>query len=510
MSMIPQRSDLLSRVAESPFAFVLTVACAASLIWLSHRPPMTDLPQHAAQVALWHDLLLGQSPWVELFRINLLTPYLTGYTLALLLSFVVSAVTAVKLVLTAAFVAFVVSCVQLRRDFGADKRLDWLMIPGFFGFSYDWGFYSFLVAAPIGVHFIRRANQHACAANVRQGDVRQAAMLIALGVLLLFSHGLMFLFAGLVGGVLLLANASSVRAFVRGAAAYAVLAVLCIAFVVASRSNVAPADATTLDWVYSLFERPLVSLVSVQSTNALVFAPLTLAMMIAPVVLGLSWSWRAALPLAVVVALLLAFPATFYDTFHVFQRFAMFLLPFLALAYSAHTRPMHPGRTLLGCAMLVIPCGLSLAIHAYRTLGFAHEMSGFEVVLAAAEPGRRAASVTRANMASVATGQTALALYQPAWYQADKHGLVEFNFAFYHPQVVRYKPGVVPFTGFGFTAPGARFDWSQPQSRIFDYYFVRQAGDALPAEFIANPACTLRLVKASGAWSLFERGACKG
>jgi hypothetical protein len=87
--------------------YAVTVAASAGLIWLAQWPPMADMPQHAAQVALLHDLLTGQSPWASEFRINLLTPYLIGYGLALPLSFIFSATTAVKIVLTGAFLAFV-------------------------------------------------------------------------------------------------------------------------------------------------------------------------------------------------------------------------------------------------------------------------------------------------------------------------------------------------------------------------------------------------------------------
>ncbi|MCW0054006.1 hypothetical protein OIV36_31550, partial [Burkholderia pseudomallei] len=58
--------------------FVATVAAAGLLFWLVPHPPMVDLPQHAGQVAILHDLLLGQSPWAPLLRINLFTPYLLG------------------------------------------------------------------------------------------------------------------------------------------------------------------------------------------------------------------------------------------------------------------------------------------------------------------------------------------------------------------------------------------------------------------------------------------------
>ena len=101
--------DILARLAASRRTYMVAVLAACSIFWLAPRLPMIDLPQHVAQIALWHDLLMGQSPWVDLFRINLLTPYLTAYSLALALSFIVSANSAFKILLTAAFVAYVAS-----------------------------------------------------------------------------------------------------------------------------------------------------------------------------------------------------------------------------------------------------------------------------------------------------------------------------------------------------------------------------------------------------------------
>jgi hypothetical protein len=494
--------DWLANLAESRRAFAITVVCAASLFWLAPRPPMTDLPQHVAQVALWRDLLLGQSPWADLFRINLLTPYLVGYGLALALSFVVSALTAVKIVLTAAFLAFVVSCVQLIRAFGADRRLDWLVIPGFFGFAFEWGFYSFLVAAPVAIQFILMAHRQAL-----ENTLGRAAGLTLLGILLLFSHGLMFLFAGLVGGLLLLASTRSVWSFARAAVPYAVLAVCCAAFFVASRNLESPAGITAPVWGDFLERLPILPKI-IQSFSSATAVPLTMLMVIIPLRLGLVFSWTGATPLMVVSIILLCAPHSAVSTDYMFQRFAIFVLPFLALALRQPAQPSNGPHIRSAVAALMLACWCSIGIHAQRGIAFAAENEDFERVLAAAEPGRRAAAVV-VDLGSLAAGNPALAKYQPSWYQVDKQGLVEFNFAYFHPQVVRYKPDRVPSGSNGLTPDNSPFDWSLPQQRHFDYYFVRQRGATLPWQFTKDPACDVRLVAASGPWSLFERGACK-
>ncbi len=496
--------DSLARLAVDARVFALTVAFAASLFWIVPRPLMTDLPQHIAQIGMWHDMLLGQFAWADLFRINLLTPYITGYVLALGLSFVVSATVAVKLVVTAAFVAFVISCVQLARDFGADRRLDWLTIPGFFGFACEWGFLPFLVAAPIGIQFIRLALRHA-----RGRTLKLDVGIVALGTLLLFSHGLTFLFAGLIGGLLLLASARSLKDFARGALPYCGLAAVLIAYFVASRSLEASAEFTEVNWWAGPLMRIPAALIFIQSASSETFLPLTTILIAVPLLLGLRFSRFAAIPLVVVVVIMLCVPRTAYATDFLFERFAMFLLPFLALTFGPPlTADPNPIRSRLCVVALMLACWGGIAIHARQALAFTHENLDFERVLAAAEPGRRAATLVL-DLASEAADHASIAQYQPTWYQIEKKGLVEFNFAKFHTQVVRYRAEHIPNDGFAFNGHAVPFDWSLPQARFYDYFFVRQKGANLPRTFADSPACELRLVKASGAWSLFERVTCK-
>lgn len=152
--------------------FFITVGVGGIVFWLAPHPPMNDLPQHAAQVATLHDLLLGQSPWDRLLRINLFTPYLLGYVLAVGLSFVMPVAAALKVLLTLSFYGFVAAYVALRKHVGGDERLDWLCVPGFFGFAYAYGFFSYLVAAPIGMFLLVTARDYAEQPSARRGTSR--------------------------------------------------------------------------------------------------------------------------------------------------------------------------------------------------------------------------------------------------------------------------------------------------------------------------------------------------
>jgi hypothetical protein len=502
----PQKTDILddcinalAGLAVNRTAYVTTVLAAASIFWLAPRPPMVDLPQHAAQISLWHDLLTGQSPWTDLFLINVLTPYLTAYSLALGLSFIVSATTAFKILLTIGLIAFVISCVQLRREFGADERLDWVFIPSFFGFAYEWGFATFLISSPICLQFIRLARLQAASTNLKRD-----AGIYALGVTLLFSHGLLFLFAGLIGGMLLLQTTTSIRSFVRHAIPYVLMLVTCIVFMWATRRIDEPAPLNEIDWP-APYERLATLGFEIQSAESLIFLPLTVLLFVAILLLRPNFLKKAAIPLAAVIMVYFLVPHLAYGTAFLYQRFALFILPFIAFAcLKSNSAPPTQAR-LCHIALMVGCCGL-LSLHAQRAIAFARETVDFERIIEAAEPGRRAASIVH-NRRSRATRHHAHMVHMPAWYQADKHGLVEFNFAYFHPQVVRYKS--FPYKGFGFDQDVPEFDWSLPQARIYDYYIVHQFPGSLPAEFTKNPVCETKLIKSAGLWSLFERGTCK-
>src|SRR5271154_1294119 len=110
-SMQRLSSDVVSTQLERrhplELAFVTVTILAGAIFWLAPRPPMSDLAQHAGQIALWHDLLLDTSKWQHLVYINYFTPYLIPYAIALAFSFVMSAAAALKLTLTLSFYGFV-------------------------------------------------------------------------------------------------------------------------------------------------------------------------------------------------------------------------------------------------------------------------------------------------------------------------------------------------------------------------------------------------------------------
>ncbi|MBO4577011.1 MAG: hypothetical protein J5680_07885 [Neisseriaceae bacterium] len=52
------------------------------------------------------------------------------------------------------FLLYIYAIRPLRKTFQADKMLDWVGLTCFFGYSFQWGFVSFLLGVTIGLLFL--------------------------------------------------------------------------------------------------------------------------------------------------------------------------------------------------------------------------------------------------------------------------------------------------------------------------------------------------------------------
>src|SRR5208282_118074 len=78
----PLQASLPFRDARSRREMIILVIAsvlATIPVWIASYPPMSDLPQHAAQVALLRNLHDPNFHFAGLFELNWFTPYLFGY-----------------------------------------------------------------------------------------------------------------------------------------------------------------------------------------------------------------------------------------------------------------------------------------------------------------------------------------------------------------------------------------------------------------------------------------------
>lgn len=501
--------------------FFLTLLWGIAIFWIAPKPPLIDLPQHAGQVSLLHDIVSGISPWSDIFRLNLWTPYLIGYGLALPLNYIMSAGAAIQVVLSVAYIAFVLLGSRLRAHFGADARLDWLFLPTFFGFAYSWGFYTFLVSTPVVFLFVLVVDQYAQRATLKGGLI-----VILTGIMLLLSHGLAFVFGGLVAGGLYTmryytAGGDWIKRWLRDFWALLVPAVACvILFLVSMRiqSEYWSHGKLDLSWDLSImrFPRLLANSVGDYYTPKMVLVVAALVMFIAPWLLGLRPNWRnpaAWVLLGVVAVIELVVPSTMIATAYVYQRFAVFALPAYALIFiavsmrtaSATAAPAAGMRKTVPMAILMVCVWTTFAFHSVEMYKFAQEAKDFEAVMSKMEPKQRVLALTFDSRSEDANLDLAYRHYA-TWYQSEKQGLVDFNFAWFPPQIVRFKPDQLPKVKEGLKAEG----FTVEKYPLDPYrYIITRHTKALPADLFKGADCAPRMVIKQGTWTLFERVGCQ-
>jgi hypothetical protein len=539
-----ERPAIPARQNVGHWLFMLSVAWGVAIFWLAPHPPMIDLPQHAAQVTLLRDLISGTSPWSEYFRINPLTPYVLGYGLALPLSFVMPISAALKVLLSLAYVAFVAMCVTLRRHFGGDARLDWLFLISFFGFAYQWGFFTFLLSAPVGLWFIWLADRYGQARSPRL-----AWAVVAVGMMLLASHGLMFIFAFCVGAALLATRASSLRALLRVAAPFVILGLACLAYLLASlQANEGMETHTTwgTDWGGGLLRLPKAIAYTMvgfpHGTRFNVLAATAVLLLCVPWLLGLRINRQGRSHFIPFATLLLAFillPSFTLNTAYLYQRFALFLLPTYAWLFSASaagggawsggnsaagaaaTAAEATSQRRLGAkglALLIAVSWAILTLHTVRTWRFGHETADIDTITSRLEPGQRALGLIFYLPSEASGDANRLYLHYASWYQAEKQGLVDFNFAWFPPQIVRFRADRLPAVSPGFEWNPGDFDWHKHGGENYRYFIVRQTNERderakegeenwqqMPPSLFVGAPCPPKLITQRGYWMVFER-----
>jgi hypothetical protein len=482
----------------------LTFALGVAIIWIPPWPPMADLPQAAAQIGTLKDLLFGRSPWADEVRINYFTPYLIGYAVAVPLALVMPVAAALKMVMSLAYGLFGLVAMRIGRELGAARRLDAWHFVGFFGFAYTWGLYTFLVAAPVGLAFVWLAILYA-----RRGGLRLGIGLSLLGVVLLFSHGLVFLLALAIAGAILWAQDFRIgRTAVRAWPLAPPLVVAGLIFLVTRRSEpeLVGGLAAVID-MGPLLVRALRFACGPFGLPGLVPLGCFALMASTPFVAGLRVDLRRRESLLIAAGFIGAAalaPDWLWGTLFVQPRLTLFLPSAWAWLFSEPASPKVGPITGRGLAPLAAAVAwLALAPHLAQALRFSAESRDFTAVFGQARPGHRALGLIF-DQATRTGVDPAVYEYFPSWYQAEKQGFVDYSLANFHTEVVRfrhppaiYADGILPFHP-------ERFDWRRDDGDRYDYVFTRSAGP-LPRTLFAGAPCPPRLAASQGEWRLFER-----
>jgi len=475
------------------------VVCAP--LWLTEWLPMVDLPQHAAQAAMLKDLLVGSSAHSDVLRLNFFTPYLFGTTLLSALMTFMTPAEASRWVVAASMAGMIFATARLLSRCGGDIRLAPLTALGLYGFAFHWGFLNFLVAAPLGVLAI------SFLLDRERVVVRDYPALAAVGfIILFFCHALI---AALVIGVHLLRVAATMRAWrplVIQLAPLVPCGVFMVFWILLTRSTEAQVAGPVV-WhfgTHRLTNLPILVLGASSAPVMLTGALLGLALILGgfrPTREILRW-----IPAVVVLGVLMLVPNVLFGNAFTYQRFAIFLVPFLALAIDH--RPSRADRGIgrfqrhaaFATATLL---GLHVAIVSLNMVGFARESAGFRTVLSAASPGGRAVQMSfqRRSLFS----PMPVYLHFGSWYAAEKHGIVDFSFSEFAVAVVRYRDEQRPIFPSGFEwTPGAFVELSKsPRISDYRYVFLHSRLDVTDTLF-ANLTPRPTRVSEAGPWKLYR------
>jgi hypothetical protein len=256
---------------------------------------------------------------------------------------------------------------------------------------------------------------------------------------------------------------------------------------------------TVYGFVRERFEQLLVQPAGHESARSFLTPLITAAVFLLPPLAGCSFSRRPErwLPFVLGFAVFMLAPRYVFTTAYFFHRLGLFLVPLWLMLWD----PPQPGR---GRRLDWLAIGIVL-LWTFTTIGrfaaFAGETASFRGVLAHVEPGRRVGSMVFEN----ASPYFELPLYMhfPAWYAATGNGIVDFNFADFISQLVRYRKDAGKRMTDELGWYPTLFDWNKHGGERYDYFIVKSRFDVSEAIFKEHRG-SVELVTHSGWWWLYR------
>ena len=491
------------------------LGCLLTLpLWLTHRPPLQDLPQHAAAVQILSHYWDSSWHFRDFFTIHLgRTQYLTVYLAAWPFARIFGALWAMKFIVALTWVLTPLSVVALLRAIGKDGWLALLVMPLTYNAHAITGFVNFIAAIPLMFFGIALAIK-----SFREPTRKRAWLLSGLMLVTFYTHIVPY-------GILLLAVAAlgydrNIRLVVARLvpALPSVLAALIWLFTSPAGLTllrISKPAATSLppryvplpeairsftDWLMPGFpgDADPTRFVVWGLLCALLWALSASRSPTSPnqpdFKTGRSASMRLSFLLPLCIACYFWLPVSYDFIWPISLRFpliAAYLLP-LWLVHA-------PARGRRAAGVLATALAFSALMDVSQTFQqFEHvEMRGFDEVIAKIPRGSKVAGLMY-NPQSGITHQNSL-LHAVAWVQVEKGGAVMFTFADFPQSPISFVPNNRP------PAVPPRWEW-EPQRvnperdlKWYEYALVH-AGPGTIAE-----CPRFSRVAQNGAWSLWQR-----
>lgn len=489
----PSLANILSLANQKLFGFAVLLSIAP--FWFGPYIPIVDLPQHAAQVSALRELWSGNPFFVEHFHVNWFTPYLLGYLALYALALVFPITVAAQLLVSLSVAAMPFATGALLREGGADERWKWLAIPCSYGFGFYWGFLSFIVSAPLVLLFLIATIRFVNAPSWRRG-----CGIAAFSLLLFFCHIIVLGFASFVALSYLSARTlPRWRTLVVMALPYTAPIPLIVMWVIRMYQQEAAVQDDSISFapmlfrLYNFLYQP-----AGRETFSWLALLVTAAVALFPLFAGARVSRRPErlLPFGCALLVFLVAPHYAMGTAYLFQRMGIFLVPFWLLTLE---RPTKQRLHFEWLAMIVVT--VWCMSNAARFAAFAKETQSFREVIAHVEPGKRLGGF-------IVDKWTPLFMFPvyfhfPSWYQAQQQGIADFNFADFHPQMVRYKGPSPARLGERQAWQPETFEWNLHGGATYDYFLVRCPVE-VAAQLFKDKVGAVQLIAHKDGWWLYQ------
>lgn len=476
--------------------FYLALSLAVVPLWLTHYLPGVDLPGHAAQAAALQELWRENPLFADLFRLNLFTPYMTGTVLLALLSFLVPVSIAVKLVMTGVVVATPLLAGRLLDATGGDSGWRWLLIPSTYSFAFYWGFYPFVIAVPFGLLLLLLTVR-----LDRRPSVGLSVVIAAFSVFLFFSHLLVLCLSSLLALAWIVGrNYQRPKKLMMLALPYTAPLPLVGKWLFDALNSASYMSEDRI--VFGSIPKRLLDIpVQVSGLDGSFFLVSVLVFL---VIVGLPFATRMRLSrrpekwmmAACGFATFMLFPTFGLGTAFLYDRFGLFL-PILWFVLWERTEKNETRWHWLGMAAVFIWIG----VNTLRFSTFTLETRGFDQVVAEMDPGKRVLSFIATQRSSQFTAPVFLHLV--SWYQADRRGIVDYNFGMFYGTVVLYRPERRPPIGTSLAWNPRSFDWNEHGGGSYDYFVIRSRTD-VSAEIFKDQRPSVELVLNADWWWLYK------
>ena len=477
---------------------LLCLLCAIPILMAAY-PPMVDVPQHAAQISAIKGMLGEGWRYEDMFELNIFTPYLLGYGLVLSLSYLVGIVLAIKIVIASAACFFAWSAGNFCKEMHVVPTWCWLFLILPFGFAYDWGFLNFIVAAPFGFIFLSHIQKNKY--NVSYSSWIKIAIWLHF---LFFSHILIAAFFCLIAALIIATPWDGLSNWIKRCLPLFTILPAALAWLINGIIN-SPSISDPVIWMIGLHRLTdfLPSLVSVPASLA--------GQLVGLFALSIPFLWGAKIkrsplawtPFLLYVAWMMFFPHYIAGNFYTYQRFGIFGLPlyFLCFEYKPGGTEKASNHRILEIGIATIVVGM-LSWHSIRAVAFNDETRGYKEVIGRTEPEKRMLMLAFDPSSSVSNAPTLL--HFGGWYQAESHGLTEFNFARFYVSPLQYKKDADSGITKGFEWYPGTFNWERDRGDLYDYILARTPEDA--SGWIAEKSTgKMHLIARSGAWQLYGK-----